>query len=435
MKKKPSDFDNTKFFDFDAENRDDPYERGFADKLYDGYEEDPGDMEIQVDLEDDAPYFPEEMPNRPSPEGYVPRTITPYPQVYNPRKKRSFQQEYTPRSQPAYEEPEQYDYEQPRPNRRSRPEPAPAQNIPVPKKKHGFFGFFLKLLFTLVILLAAAILVLHLLAKPPKGNENLGVHSDESCTILLAGTDKSGDRTDTIMLLNINRENGKISLMSIPRDTKVNSTYTPHSINIAYGVNGKGAEGMDSLMDYVSDCVGFRPDGYVLLELDVFIDLVNMLGGVDFEVPMDMFYEDASQDLFIDLKEGLQALDGEKAMELVRFRYGYADADIGRGRVQRDFMKSAMDQWFSWKNIWKAPAALAMLRSKSQTDLSVGNFVWLAEAVLSCGTDDMEMTVVPFYFSGSYLIIDAGQNYLDLLNSRFNPYSEPITWDDLYIAQ
>lgn len=445
MRNKNSDYDETKFFDFEKFDDDDPYERGFADKLYDDYEADEPE-------EDDFYQFPEEPePRQNTYPIRQPRKANPHQQVYTPKKRNQFQQEYIPYAQDRYDA--RYDYEygdeyaepdDPReracPPRRPRAVPRSArQNYEPerpkkPKKKHHFFGFLLKLLLALVVLLLLVILVLHLMAKQPTGNENLGAHLEESCTILLAGTDESGDRTDTIMLLNVNKATGKVSLMSIPRDTKVNSTYTPHKINISYGVNGKGEEGMDSLMDYVSDCIGFRPDGYILLELDVFVDLVNLLGGVDFNVPMDMFYEDPSQDLFIDLKEGLQSLNGEEAMELVRYRYGYSDADIGRVSVQRDFMSSAMDQWISWKNIWKAPAAFAMLRAKSTTDLSVGNFVWIAEALLSCGTDDMYMTTVPFYFSGEYLIIDAGENYLNTINTYFNPYSENVSWDDLYIA-
>lgn len=438
MKNHNRDFDETKFFDFSAFDEDDPYERGFADKLYDNFEDEAEEEDFDFTPDD----IPEEAPIEPQPP-YRPRPINPYQQVYTPRKKNQFQQEYIPQK-PRKERYYDDEYEVPHvsqkpayPPRRPKaaPRPAPAAYEPKkPKKKHRIARFFLNLVLVLLILLALAILILHLLAKPPMGNENLGIHSEESATILLVGTDESGDRTDTIMLLNANRSTGKISLMSIPRDTKVNSTYTPHKINIAYGVNGKGEEGMDSLMDYVSDCIGFRPDGYVLLELDVFIDLVNLLGGVDFNVPMDMFYEDSSQDLLIDLKEGMQSLNGEEAMELVRFRYGYADADIGRVRVQRDFMLSAIDQWVSWKNIWKAPAAFALLKAKSTTDLSVGNLVWLAEAVLSCGTDDMYMTTIPFYYSDPYLIIDAGENYLNLINTNFNPYSEAVSWDDLYIA-
>lgn len=451
MKNNNSDFEETKFFDFDAQQEDDPYARGFADKLYADSDDEPSYDEYDGFIEDDSEEYPYEEPVvTPEPEiqtPYRPRKINPYQQVYNPRKKNQFQQEYTPRAQQPYNDIPDDEYYPPRkmparPQRqtyqpqRTHAERRPQREYPPekPKKKHGFLKFLFSLILTLLILLTLTALILHFLAKPPKGNENLGAHADDSCTILLAGTDESGDRTDTIMLMNVNRASGQISLMSIPRDTKVNSTYTPQKINIAYGVNGKGEEGMDSLMDYVSDCVGFRPDGYLLLDLDVFMDLVNLLGGVDFDVPMDMFYEDPSQDLYIDLQEGFQTLDGEDAMGLVRYRYGYSDADIGRVAVQRDFMLSAIDQWVSWKNIWKAPAAFALLKAKSTTDLSLTNLVWLAESVLSCGTDDMYMTTVPFYFSDQYLIVDAGENYLNMINTYFNPYAENVTWDDLYIA-
>lgn len=463
MKNNNSNFNDTRFFDFEKENNDDPYERGFADKLYeeDPYNEAPAAEDITIDYsseedeyfydaseEEEYPYQePSQPPRRTYPQQPRPRGVSPYQQVYTPQKGTRFQQEYTPYPQEQVQKPArrvqrapaevpEYDrrqaYTPRRPNASQRS--VKQSYEPKEKKKHGFFGFLFRLILVLAILFLALLLVLHFIAKPPKGTEALGTHPDDRCTILLAGTDESGDRTDTVMLLNVNRSTKQISLMSIPRDTKVNSTYWPQKINIAYGVNGKGEEGMDSLMDYVSDCVGFRPDGYILLELDAFMDLVDLLGGVDFDVPMDMFYEDASQDLFIDLQQGLQSLDGEEAMELVRYRYGYADADLGRVAVQRDFMLSAIDQWVSWKNIWKAPAAFTMLKSKSTTDLSVSNLVWLAESALICGTDDMYMTTVPFYFSNEYLIVDAGDDYFNLINSHFNPYTENVSWDDVNIA-
>ena len=158
-----------------------------------------------------------------------------------------------------------------------------------------------KLLLILLVLFALVIGVMLLLAKQPKAEETLGARRDGCSTILLAGTDKSGDRTDTVMLLSVDRSAKRLTLLSIPRDTKVNSTYTPHKINIAYGVNGKDQEGMEALMDYVTELVGFRPDGYVLIDLDVFVDLVDKMGGVKFDVPCDMDYSDPAQDLTIDL--------------------------------------------------------------------------------------------------------------------------------------
>lgn len=372
---KPYDYDRND----PALEEEDPYERGFADKLYDDCEE----PDYTEDWDDSDNFDLVEPPLQPRPSAA----------------ERQVQQTYTPKK----------------------------------KKKHRILRFFGVLALIVVLLFVGLFAGVHFLTGEPMA-ENDRARKDDCCTILLAGTDESGDRTDTIMLLNIDRGQKRMSLMSIPRDTKVNSTYVPHKINSAYGVNGKGEEGMDSLMDYVAECVGFRPDGYMLLELDVFIELVDLFGGVEFDVPVDMDYEDPSQDLYIHLNKGLQTLDGEEAMGVVRFRSGYADADIGRVSVQRDFMLAAIDQWVSVKNVLKLPQALSLLGRYAQTDLSVSNLLWLAESVLLCGTDDMYMTTMPFYISGDYVVVAADEGYLNLLNEYFNPYARGISWDDLYIA-
>ncbi|MDD6644094.1 MAG: LCP family protein [Firmicutes bacterium] len=372
---KPYDYDQNE----PAFEEEDPYERGFADKLYEDCEE----PNVTDDWDNTNDFELTEPPLQPRPSAA----------------ERQVQQTYTPKK----------------------------------KKKHRILRFFGVLALIVVLLFGGLFAGVHFLTGEPMA-ENDRARKDGCCTILLAGTDESGDRTDTIMLLNIDRGQKRMSLMSIPRDTKVNSTYVPHKINSAYGVNGKGEEGMDSLMDYVAECVGFRPDGYMLLELDVFIELVDLFGGVEFDVPVDMDYEDPSQDLYIHLNKGLQTLDGEEAMGVVRFRSGYADADIGRVSVQRDFMLAAIDQWVSVKNVLKLPQALSLLGRYAQTDLSVSNLLWLAESVLLCGTDDMYMTTMPFYISGDYVAVAADEGYLNLLNEYFNPYARSISWDDLYIA-
>lgn len=288
----------------------------------------------------------------------------------------------------------------------------------------------------LVIMLVAALLggaVLWLYTKQPTA-ASLGAHKSDRATILLAGTDESGDRTDTLMLLSVDRGNRRISLMSIPRDTKVNSRYEPHKINGAYAANGRGTEGMDSLMDYVGQCIGFRPDGYVLVDLDVFIELVDLFGGVKFNVPQDMYYEDPSQNLYIDLKAGEQTLDGEQAMGLVRFRSGYAMADLQRVSVQRDFMMAAISQWKSPKNAFRYASALSLLENNSLTDLDTANLLWLAESVVLCGTSGMQMMTIPYYLGDYYVYIDADEAYLELINQYFNPYERDVTFKDLNIA-
>lgn len=293
------------------------------------------------------------------------------------------------------------------------------------RKKRRVF----RVLIVFALILLCLLGVHQLLVQQPKGES---ADRKRGCTtILLAGTDESGDRTDTVMLLNVNRQEKRISLLSIPRDTWVNSTYTPHKINIAYGVNGKGESGMDSLMDYVADTVGFRPDGYLLVDLDVFIDLVDLFGGVSFDVPCAMDYEDLSQDLTIHLQPGLQTLDGYEAMGVVRFRSGYAMADLERVNVQRDFMKAALKQWATLGNIGKLPKAIQLVLEHATTDLSTGNLLWLAESVALCG--NMEMMTVPYYLDSTYVYIDAGNEYLDTINTYFNPYETDVKRDDLVL--
>lgn len=308
------------------------------------------------------------------------------------------------------------------------PEPTP----PAPKKKkRRWLRWIFVVLGLLIAILLATVAFLYFYSECPQGEEN---HKDNVSTILIAGTDESGLRTDTLMLLCADRENECINLMSIPRDTKVNSSYDPKKINLAYHVNGRGEEGMYWLMDYVRQCVGFMPDGYILVDLDCFIELVDLFGGVEFDVPCQMHYEDPSQDLYIDLEPGKQVLDGEDAMGVVRFRSGYALADLERVNVQRDFIMAAIAQWASVKNVTKLSDALKILDEYCLTDLTNRNFLWFAWSALICGTDDMNMMTIPNYMSGSYVCIDADEDYIDLINEYFNPYEDEITQSDLNIA-
>ena len=302
-----------------------------------------------------------------------------------------------------------------------------------PRRKHRFLKVLLWTLLSLLILVILAGAALHFFSHAPMYRKE--VRKADCCTILLAGVDAESNSTDTLMLLQIDRPNRAVSIMSIPRDTKVNSTYWPQKINGAYAANGCGKEGMEALMDYVEDCVGFHPDGYLLIDLDVFVDLVDLFGGVGFNVPVDMYYDDPAQDLHIALPAGLRDLTGEEAMELVRFRSGYENADIGRISVQRDFIKQAIGEWAKLRNILKLPAALWKIVRHCSTDLSVFELYWLAESAYVCGTDQIFSTVMPFYFNDIYVCVDLNQNYIDLINAHFNPYERPVKWDDFNAAR
>ena len=304
-----------------------------------------------------------------------------------------------------------------------------------PAKGHGLRTFVSILL---VLALAALTAVVFLLPTQPKAPEGPGARRSGVSTVLLAGTDESGARTDTLMLLTVDRPQKSISLVSIPRDTLVNGGYQVPKINSVYGANQGGAEGIDMLMTRVAECIGFRPDGYMLIRLEAFSALVDRMGGVRFDVPVDMFYNDPSQDLFIDLKAGPQTLNGQEAMGVVRFRSGYTDADLGRVQVQRDLLMALMKQMISVEGITKSPQLLNDLLAYTDSDLTVSNCLWLARTALFCDLHNIQSVTLPGsarnFPGGSYYVLDPAL-VAETVNTYCNPYETPVTTEHLNIRQ
>ena len=222
--------------------------------------------------------------------------------------------------------------------------------------------------------------------------------SEDFYTVLILGRDTGGGgNTDTMLLASYDVTGQKATVMSIPRDTMVNVSWDVKKINSVYNMNGGGEKGMEQLMEQVKNVVGFMPDGYALVNLSAFVEAVDLLGGLDFDVPMDMDYDDPDQNLFIHLKAGEQHLTGEQLMWVVRFRSGYANADIGRTEVQRAVMKTAMKQWLWPKTLAVLPGLWRIYQENLTTDLSVRNIVWMARVLLKGMSGDIEANVLPGY--------------------------------------
>jgi LCP family protein required for cell wall assembly len=238
-----------------------------------------------------------------------------------------------------------------------------------------------------------------------------------------------------MLLLCLDRNGKKLRLLSLPRDTMVNRDNPVPKLNGAYGANGRGEKGMNVLMDYVKDLVGYRPDGYMLLDLVCFEELVDAMGGVSFDVPMDMSYNDPSQDLYIDLKQGTQTLTGQEAMWLVRFRSGYAMADLERVKVQRDFLDAAIRQWKSLTRLPRAPYAALLLLRNAETDLSWRNLSWIALSLVrgvSGGFESDTLPGEPKYVNGGAYYVEDRQAAAELVNEKYNPYEKEIRADELH---
>lgn len=288
------------------------------------------------------------------------------------------------------------------------------------KKRHIFRKAILGLLLAVVLFVGYCAVF-----GQPKADTDTDTLWERSgiCNILLVGTDEGGMRTDTMMLLSIDDKEHTARLLSLPRDTYTEG-YNPPKLNSACAYAGGGAAGMEQLMQEVNTLLGFYPDGYAMVNFDVFEDIVDVFGGVKFYVPMDMDYDDPYQDLSIHLQQGYQHLDGSEAIQLMRFRSGYAMADLERVNVQRDFVQAAMDQWLNPWLVVKAPIAGATVYKEITSDLSPGNCIWLIRALMQCDITHLETQTLPgtpqYINGGSYYVPDTAA--IQELMREYFPY-------------
>lgn len=306
------------------------------------------------------------------------------------------------------------DYQQPAPRRRR-------------KKHHPFRNFLIFLL-----ILAALIMGIYFLLFRAPAQSQDGVHTrkDGFYNILLCATDEEGTRTDTIMIATLDQKNGQVSLTSLPRDTIVDNGEAVPKLNSVYALAGCGDAGANALMDQVKTLLGFRPDGYAIISYDIFRDVVNAMGGITFDVPMDMEVDGTY------ISGGEQELDGDQALAVCRFRHGYAMADIQRQYVQQTFIKAMVKQCISPSMLPKFPAIYKAAMSNIITDLDDANLRYLALHVLLAGTSEIQQNTLPgegVSYNGASCYGLYGQSVVDLVNQVMNPYTEDVTLDDVHI--
>ena len=301
-----------------------------------------------------------------------------------------------------------------------------------PKKKRGCLGCGCMTLITLVGVLAlCVVLAFSWLFTPPESEHSIGDRKRDTATVLICGTDKDGTRTDTMMLLYMSGSDKQVGLLSLPRDTyTITSAGNGAKLNSAYGRNGTGVEGMEGLLDYVQEIIGYRPDGYVLVDMTLVPQIVDLMGGLDVEVPM-------SFDLAgIHLEAGMQHLEGNEVLQLLRFRKGYTMQDLDRIKVQHSVITAAMEQWLTVDHLKDVGDALDLVENHSLTNLQMRNFLWMGKTIL-LNMKNLESDTLPGYatYIGdvSYYVLYR-QDVADLINDRYNPYRETILAENLKIA-
>ncbi len=284
-------------------------------------------------------------------------------------------------------------------------------------KARGKVGIVLKFILIIILALILAMTCYYLVElKKADGDttraainvlQNVAstVVDEEPVYVLLLGysSDQGLKLTDTIILAGYNPQTQKAFMVSVPRDTFIGNSLTRATsydkINSLYG-NG----GPEEIVNAVEEITGVNIDYYITINNEALIDVVDILGGVEFYVPMDMKYDDKTQNLHINLKEGLQTLNGEQAEGLLRFRHNnngttydseYGDNDYGRMHTQRDFLMAVAEQVIQANDLSKLKEIINTVFDNFETDCPMTVIFSYLTYIYDFNMDNLETYQVP----------------------------------------
>lgn len=241
-------------------------------------------------------------------------------------------------------------------------------------------------------------------------NENTKKDLKEIKVLIMGvSTDIDSELTDTIMVASYNPNTQKANLLSIPRDTftgkNTKRALASQKINALYNMTRTP----EKTLEAVNEITGLDIKYYVIVRTEALIKLVDAIGGVEFNVPQDMVYDDTSQDLHINLKEGLQVLNGDKAEQLLRWRHSnpdrrgvmttysseYGNDDFGRMRTQRDFIVATLKQTLKPSNIFKIGQILEIANENVETNIELSFIKDYIPYAVELNTEDIQTATLP----------------------------------------
>ncbi len=326
-----------------------------------------------------------------------------------------------------------------------------------PKKKRRRRKVLLAVLLVLLALLAGGFLIHQVLVRPPDlpdSQQEMGTDPGALgagrkagvYTFLLVGRDDGGGgNTDTIMVGCFDVKNGTVDVLSIYRDTLVDVPLEIPKINAVY--NHQGIQGV---REQVKNLIGYAPDYYFVVELDAVEELVDAIGGVDYDVPYSMHYDDPSQNLHIHYEKGPQHLSGADAVKVLRWRKNNSGealsvGDVGRVEVQHSFLRALAGEMVSLGTLTKIGDIVDIVDRNLESNLKYGEMIWFGERALGLGKDSIRFHNLPGDYTGtmwsptyrnyqSYVFVNSSA-LRELVNQFMNPYLEDITAEMQHVVK
>jgi LCP family protein required for cell wall assembly len=235
------------------------------------------------------------------------------------------------------------------------------------------------------------------------------------------------------MLGAIDTETLECNIINIPRDSMIDTTAKIKRINGAYG-----RAGIDGLCTAVQEVTGVYPQYYCVLNMKSFIKVVDVIGGVYYNVPMRMYHPDAQSEFTIDLYPGWQTLDGDHALQMVRFR-GTSASDFGRIELQRKFLIATLKQVREKFTITKATSIIETIAKSIKTNMTAHDMVWFYTNVVTKLDLDKNVkfhtlpyTTTGYYAGQAYVFLDRAK-IVELVNKTVNPFTTDFEESELKV--
>ena len=216
-------------------------------------------------------------------------------------------------------------------------------------------------------------------------------NDDSRFNVLVMGKDNTSGLCDMIMIVSYNMTSKNVGIVQIPRDTYAKFTDGSYK-KINGAVRALGGE--REFCSFLSETLCVKIDKYITVDLEAVGEIVDLIGGVEVDVPFDMNYSDPAQGLSIHLEKGKALLDGEMAQQFVRYRSGYAEGDLGRIDAQKIFVASFMEKLKSSASLFRIKEIYSAVSDDIKTDISMGDIVAFAAQAFSVPSDKVSFVTL-----------------------------------------
>jgi len=221
------------------------------------------------------------------------------------------------------------------------------------------------------------------------------ISPDHKINIMVMGVDERSDdvgRSDTLFVLTVDTKTNEVAMLSVPRDTRVKIPGKGwDKINHAYAFGGQKLS-----QQAVEGLLGIKIDHHIEINIAGFKKIIDAIGGVSIDVEKRMYYSDPYDDdggLVIDLRPGMQHMDGRTAIQYVRYRD--EEGDIGRVERQQKFLKALLNEVASPSVITKIPGIIREISSVVKSDMSTSEMLNFAKILNDASKKGLKTDMVP----------------------------------------